>query len=746
MGLFATIKAFNAFRQGRKLVDDDGVWDVPGIEAGNTLDNVYDNIRVLADAGAMIEPYLKAPNGKPKKGSSAIIDALYAPNTQMSAYQFRKMLFVESSVQDQFFILIHDKQDDFTKPTTADKVTGFEIVPFASPIDQEMTQWQFSVNNGSLMVDSSRLMRMTDMLNPNDLRYGYSAVTAVYKWASLDDFIISAQIKMFRNGAMPRGIFDITASIGDYGTIKDSIKKAIRNGSNGSALFNHIPINKSGTNGGNTISWHPLTSTNRDMTVGALFDNNSRKMNGYFGVPEETKGYLQNSNYSSVIMADYMLIERAVRPRATAIYSKLTAELNRCLGGFGGSLAFDLETPQVAQNELYQAQQVASETDTIIKLRSAGYSLANIIAGTGFNANYLNLGEPVVATPDANPEAQTSNGNDTPEAEAKTLKITSKADSGGDKPYFLDQPAVDLSKAVGLGEQRLIASQQKMVATAISRIFGAKTKDASDNLPDIPTGEFFYDENKNDSSQQAVSNAIIIAVAVAMIISGDHNNAVAKQWLAENGITESFANFTAGDQKFATLARAFANKASNKNEQALINQFDVSRSPMIQRLRDLLPDVAKSYSDETAKSIRAVLDNAIVNGISQKDLLTQLKRVGLEDWRAKRMSDDMTKRADNEAYMHVMNRVWQAMPAGTEAYKTAKAGDEAPCGFCQTYIGQYVPLGSNFVSKGDMMEDALTGALRHNTFADISAANFHPNCHCENMVVLVAPGMTFTTE
>ena len=71
--------------------------------------------------------------------------------------------------------------------------------------------------------------------------------------------------------------------------------------------------------------------------------------------------------------------KRVVYPRALKIYSRLTHELNRITGGIGVAITFDYEIPEIADRKKVEAEVMATNTDTILKLVDKGYELDSVI-------------------------------------------------------------------------------------------------------------------------------------------------------------------------------------------------------------------------------------------------------------------------------------------------------------------------------------------------------------------------------
>lgn len=682
------------------------------------FDNIFDNAVTLAKGFAKIEPYLVNNRGTRVNAQSDIIDSIYDPLEGISAYQLRKTLAIMTVTHDEYFVLIHTSSKSFMSKPTAKNITGFEIIQDTAVAKYGDT-YGISTANGTLSVSKDRLMRMTDILDPYDLSRGYAPMRAVRKWARLDDFIIEYQSGLFLNGAVPQGIFDIVASKQDYDVIVGQIKRTMSHNSASGVLFNHIPVSSAGVAQQPTITWRPMASTNKEMATGELLTNNTKKIDGYFGVPQEIRGFLQNSNYASVRIAEYVMVEYGIRDLAMAIWSKFTSELNRCTGGFGAAISFDLETPIIADEEKARAETDTINLDNIFGMVARGYTVKQAVAVLGLPQRYNALGEPTTTD---DPNAQGSGeAEETPEAATKSKKaLAAKAAV----PTF-KQPTVDLSDWRARLEEAATASQTAQVDAAIAGIDKEKAAYTDDDgsIVNIPDGEYYRTEDT------ALESALILILATSLVISGRNDTDSANGFLKAAGIDATLAQFTAGDKKFARLATDYATRPSSERAEAVIVQFKASNSSFITTYRNQLSEVARSYNSETAAQIRSILGNAITNKTPYSKLLSDLKATVTDDWRAKRLANSETHRARNLATQHTINRLEDL--TGRAIEKSAiHSGSDNPCPFCEYQIGTWIPARDVFVQKGGTMI-GTDGKERINDFVEIGDAHFHPNCHCE---------------
>lgn len=137
-----------------------------------------------------------------------------------------------------------------------------------------------------------------------------------------------------------------------------------------------------------------------------------------FGVPEEVKGYVQNSNYASVMTADYIFARRVIYPKLTKVWSKFTHEMNRITGGMDCAISFDYELPVL--NETRSAQ-----VDSLIAMKNAGYTLESIVEALKLPKAFLKLvgdGQEAVVEEREDVE-ETNNGIDADQVETSVKSV-----------------------------------------------------------------------------------------------------------------------------------------------------------------------------------------------------------------------------------------------------------------------------------------------------------------------------------
>lgn len=364
----------------------------PNLPSCNTpsYDNTFANITRIAEAFAEVMPYAIDESGRKLKKQPRMVEALYNPNSEMSISDFLETLIVMLLVHPMAFILCWHYENGELKPggpITKDNIAGFTFLENVSVSRVAGTTTYYAGTNQWSKAD---VITLSLNVNPYNLLNGYSPSQAIKKWATVDDYIAEYQAGTFRNGAVPAGEMIITApTVDEYNKTVDMLQKHHRGASNaGNIVYSHRPTSsidgKPMTAG---IEWVPFAQSNKDMTLDSLFNQSNKKIDMGFGVPEEVKGYLQNSNYASAEVADYVFSRRVVYPKLVKVYSKLTHELNRVSGGrMGFALSFDYEPPVLNDTRKIQAE-------TLQILLGQGFTVESSVEALQLPRSFLKLEE-----------------------------------------------------------------------------------------------------------------------------------------------------------------------------------------------------------------------------------------------------------------------------------------------------------------------------------------------------------------
>lgn len=343
-----------------------------GYYQDNQYENGYSSISKLANGFAQTEPYTIDKNGKAV--ASNLLDRIYTPNTDMSAYDFREALAVTTLVHDKVRLKVHHKGTRIN----VESILGFT---FMEGYTENIVggKRQYRMGNGETLTDAEVITLKS--VNPNEITEGFSPSRAAKRWTGLDDYIADYQKGFFANGAVPAGQMIITArTTGEFNDIVDTLQARHRGaGKSNNVTYTHRPTDQEGKPMNSQIEWIPFSTNNKDLALKDLFDNVNKKIDSVYGVPQEIRGHLSNSNYASVSVAEKVFVKYALYPMTLKIWSKFTHEVNRVTGGAGVGISFDMEIPVVADETKIESESKQIEAGLINTLITGGFSLDTIV-------------------------------------------------------------------------------------------------------------------------------------------------------------------------------------------------------------------------------------------------------------------------------------------------------------------------------------------------------------------------------
>lgn len=353
----------------------------------DSYDNAFPDIVRIAEAFAEVMPYAIDDKGKRLAKQPQLIRALYNPNEEMSGSDFLETLITMLLVHPLVHILAWHYENGEPQPggpITPDNVAGFTFLEkaFMQKLDGKVTFRQ-----GDKTWTRKDVITLSLNVNPYQVTGGYSPSVAIKKWATVDDYIAEFQAAQFGNGGVPAGLMTVTApSVNAYNEAVDKIIAAHTGPQNANRiLYTHRPTSTiDGKPMAAGVEWTPFAQTNKDLTLDALFNQANKKIDMNFGVPEEVKGYLQNSNYASAEVADYVFSRRILYPKLVKVYSKLTHEFNRITGGAGFAIGFDYELPVLTDTRKVQA-------DTLVEMLDHGFSVESAVEALKLPKSFLRL-------------------------------------------------------------------------------------------------------------------------------------------------------------------------------------------------------------------------------------------------------------------------------------------------------------------------------------------------------------------
>ena len=418
-----------------------------------SYDNNFSAISKIAEAFAEVMPYAVDSKGERLKETPAAVAALYNPNRQMSGVKFFETLITMALVHPTVYVLVWRKDGREAKagaPFTPDSIAGYTFLENPS-VDYQDDRIVY--RTGSATYTDKDVMQISLNINPYSLLAGYSPSLAAKKWATIDDYVADYQAGFFSNGAIPEGQFIITArSAEEFNNTVDYLERKHRGAKqSGKVNYVHRVMNDAGQAGAAQIEWVPYATSNKDLTLQSIFDQTNKKIDMAFGVPEEVKGYLQNSNYASAEVADYVFARRVVYPKLIKIWGQFTHELNRITGGLGYAITFDYDLPMLSDEVKVKADAEKVRTETLLELLNYGFTLDSAVEALGLPEDYLKLAEnstspePSEAVEEAEAEETTVSQQET---SAKRLKVANKVKAAMANPKVYAEVKAYMQKQV----------------------------------------------------------------------------------------------------------------------------------------------------------------------------------------------------------------------------------------------------------------------------------------------------------
>lgn len=324
-----------------------------------SYDNTYPNIARIAEAIAEINPI--AINGKGEEINLAprLLQILARPNREMSGTDFMETLATMLLVHPKVYLLAWRNTTHGLEAGGDITLDNFAGLTFMENVAESVVDGISTYRMGGKTYSEQEVITLSLAVNPYRINDGYSPSIASKKWPTTDDFIAEYHNAQFRNGAVPAGQFTITApSVAIYNDIVDRMQEQFRGARKaGNIMYVHRPTSSiDGKPEAAAIEWTPFAQTNKELTLEAVYNQANHKIDTIFGVPEEIKGHLSNSNYASAEVADYVFARRVVYPKLVKIYSRLTHEFNRIFGGMGFALSFNYELPMLTDTRKLQAE------------------------------------------------------------------------------------------------------------------------------------------------------------------------------------------------------------------------------------------------------------------------------------------------------------------------------------------------------------------------------------------------------
>lgn len=380
--------------------------------SSETYASSYPYIRAISSEYMQVLPYAIDGNGEPI--DHEIIDALFHPNREDSVVSFAEKTAVSTLTNNKTYILVWRKEKKAAKPGgnfRRDKIAGFTFLE--RPMVERKDGHTFYKVGTDTYTDQEVLV-LPGGVNPANLYAGYSPNEAARRWVKLDDYIADYQAGFFENGAIPAGMFTVTAaSDTDYNDTVDALEAKHRGaGKNNNVTYSHRLISDTGSTLANAIEWTPLQQANKDIDFKNLFEQTNRRIEITYGVPGVVMGVDGEAKYDNAEVAEATFAKRAVRPLLLRNYTQMTHELNRITGGFSAAISFDYEVPAIADSEKVKAETKEIESGLILSLTEQGYSLDTIVDAFDLSNSYKLLKKGVEPAVIENDKPEVDEGNE----------------------------------------------------------------------------------------------------------------------------------------------------------------------------------------------------------------------------------------------------------------------------------------------------------------------------------------------
>lgn len=643
----------------------------------NDYENAYSSVTKVVQGFAQIEPYMIDTKGVAVKHN--ITDKIYAPNNRMSAYDFREALCLMFLMHDETHIQVHYTQRDSKGYIKPDSITGFTFIEDIEPVVIN-NEFVYKLRTGETLTDKEVITLYSP--DPNALTRGFSPTKAVRRWTRLDDYIADYQNGFFRNGAVPAGQFIITAaSANEYKEIRQRLEAQNRGANkNNNVMYTYRPIDSAGQPQAAKIEWIPFSVPNKDLSLKELFEQANQKIDAVYGVPEEVRGHVKNSNLASAQVAERIFIKWTLNPITMKIWDKFTHEIARVTNGFNGAITYDLPMPQIAEEEKSQADTKLVNAQTLIQLKAAGYTMESIVAAFGFPQEYVQLEEAVAPEPVVDePQVQEQGEPDTaPEVDLETavrVVKTEAAHEHKEKEVLTETDRQSYEKQIQLAAQSQI---NQLVEEAIENI-----KSANPELKE--RSKMFADE--------------LYTITVPLLAKyGRQQLAMGAAFIVQAGLST------------ADMPPTYAMTEAQQRA-----------------YREYLEKVARGFNDDTAETIRNVIAQGIDDAVSTSQIQSNLRTLIDDEYRARRLAVSEVNRAQNRASLTAMENIQSE--TGYEIVKVWKTTGDNPCEYCAAMDGKVVGVHETFLGLDEELQ-GKDGGIFKNNFISAETADLHPHDQC----------------
>lgn len=689
---------------------------------GLSYDNTYPSIKAISNAFINIIPYAIDANGEPMQ-DVRLLNVLAHPNQAMSGADFREALATMALVHRKVYLLVWRAENGRAIAggrITPENVTGFTFLEDASTIESERGK-VYRLPDGTTFSDKE-VIEISAGVDPYNVEGGYSPSVAVKKWSNVDDYIANYQAGYFENGAVPAGQFIITApSVDAFNDIVDSMEAKHRgSGQNNNVIYTHRPVGADGSAVTEQVQWIPFSQPNNSLDLSTVFKEVNDKIDSAFGVPSSIRGVNDKNTYASVKVDERVFIEYTVRPFATKIWSRFTHEMNRITGGLGYVLKFDLESPNVADEEKMDAERKKVELDLIIEARNAGFTLDSIVDAFDLSNAYKTL-----EMGDSN---ETEIENDKPEVdEGGEVAETPNGASNAPKALCHECEHEHIVAKDVNHDNRTESDMAKVARETMESQIEATIKLNAQSEKDVSAiGLEEYDENGDG-------------------VLDDEELAQLENYQIAEPTKEGNKAFT---MAMLAIAIALMLKRGKKEQATVLLQLQEAGASLPDEVEDYvvglpaetsyadhLSSVAESFMSDTVAKMREIVAETIARAseegrvATKNEIADNLRGIlKTDEWRIERIARTEEHRANQLAQIDSIIALQHQTNA--RIYKTWHRNPTSnSCEFCIAMDGKREPVDKSFVPLGGVIEGE-DGGLMANLYQDIEGAYAHPNCQC----------------
>ena len=642
--------------------------------------SAYPNIRAISAEYMQVKPYAIDANGKPIQNNN-IINALYHPNQLDSSVSFFEKIAVSTLFHSKTYVLVWRREGLEAKPGgdfgyKGKNIAGFTFLEYPA-VERRDGRTYYKI--GTQEFNDKEVIVLPGGVDPTNLYGGYSPSEASRRWAKLDDYIADFQSGFFENGAVPAGVINVVAATTkEYDDIVDTILARHQGaGNNGKVTFSHTPLDQSGKPAQAQITWTPFGQSNKDMDFKSMYEQVDKRLSASYGVADIIKGIDSNAKYDNGGFSEKTFAKRAVYPLLLRNYTQFNHELNRITGGTGIAISFNYEIPALADEERVKAETKTLELNMINTALNAGFTLDSIVDAFELSNSYKLLKAGVAK------EAKIENDKPDVDEGSEVQKSPNPSKIDGVTPVQEVTKSVTLKAKTN--EDKLADAARDYMQSQVNRVVKEYKEEFSNAIKPDPIEdelELFVDE-------------------MLVTITGVLN--------------------TKGEEEYVTGVELAGLNIDD------LQGYNVSEEAT-DRYRAYLKQVGTSYGDETAQSIRTVLQNSQDLGFTRAETEKALKGImDTDEFRVKRLARTELNTAEQMGSLDGMKNL--SSETGVSFSKVWHANRSDTCDFCQSLDGTVVGIDQPFIPLGGTIE-ASDGTILVNDWRDVEIAEAHPNCTC----------------